>query len=192
MWLIVGLGNPGKSYSKTRHNIGFMVIDALSSEYSIPFKNKSKNFICGIGCINEKDVILLKPLTFMNRSGVAVKEAIRKYTNIDNMIVVHDDIDLSAGVLRIKKNGSAGGHRGIESVIEAIGTKDFLRLRLGISRPDKISPEEYVLSPFDKHERPIIEKTIEKAVDAIVTILDKGVAYAQNKFHRKVNNIDLK
>jgi PTH1 family peptidyl-tRNA hydrolase len=183
MWLIVGLGNPGKSYSKTRHNIGFMVIDALSSKYSIPLKNKSKNFICGVGCINGEDIVLLKPLTFMNRSGVAVKEAIRKYTDIDNIIVIHDDLDLGTGVLRIKKNGSAGGHRGIESVIGVIGTKDFLRLRLGISRSDRISPEEYVLNPFDKHERPIIEKTIEKAVDAIVTILDKGIACAQNKFH---------
>jgi len=183
MWLIVGLGNPGKKYSKTRHNIGFMVIDALSSKYSIPLKNKSKNFVCGIGSINGKDIILLKPLTFMNRIGIAVREAIREYTDIDNIIVIHDDLDLGAGVLRIKKNGSAGGHRGIESVIETIGTKDFLRIKIGIGRSIKISPEEYVLKPFDKHERPIIEKTIEKAVDAIVTILDKGVAYAQNKFH---------
>lgn len=184
MWLIVGLGNPGKSYSKTRHNIGFMVIDALSSKYSFPLKDKSKNFICGRGCINGKDIILLKPLTLMNRSGIAVKEALRKYTNIENLIVIHDDLDLATGILRIKKNGSAGGHRGIESVIGVIGTKDFLRLKLGISRSDRISSEEYVLSPFDKHERPIIKKTIEKAVDAIVTILEKGVACAQNKFHR--------
>jgi len=185
MWLIVGLGNPGRKYSKTRHNVGFMVVDALSSKYSIPLKGKSKNFICGRCCIDGEDIIFLKPLTFMNRSGVAVKEAIRKYTNIENLIVVHDDLDLDAGIIRIKKDGSAGGHKGIASVIEIIGTKDFLRLKIGIGRPDRISAEEYVLSPFDKHERPVIKKTIEKAVDAIVAILEKGVACAQNKFHHK-------
>ena len=185
MWLIIGLGNPGKIYAKTRHNLGFMVIDELSSKISIPFKDKSKNFLSGAGCIGGKDVILIKPVTFMNRSGVAVRDAVKKYKDIDNIIVVQDDLDLDTGVIRIRKNGSAGGHRGIESIIEITGTKEFIRVKIGISREDRIPAEDYVLSPFDKQEKPIIKEAIEKAVDAIITMLDKGVPSAQNKFHKE-------
>ena len=184
MWLIVGLGNPGKIYAKTRHNLGFMVIDELSSKFSIPLKDKSKNFLSGAVCISGKDVILIKPVTFMNRSGVAVRDAVKKYKDIDNIIVVQDDLDLDTGVIRIRKNGSAGGHKGIESIIEITGTKEFIRVKIGVSREDRIPAEDYVLSPFDKQEKPIIKEAIEKAVDAIVTILDKGASYAQNKFHK--------
>ena len=185
MWLIVGLGNPGKIYAKTRHNLGFMVIDELFSKFSIPLKDKSKNFLSGTGCVSGKDVILIKPVTFMNRSGVAVRDAVKKYKDIDNIIVVQDDLDLDTGVIRIRKNGSAGGHRGIESIIEITGTKEFIRVKIGISREDRIPAEDYVLSPFDKQEKPIIKEAIEKAVDAIITILDKGVPSAQNKFHKE-------
>ena len=188
MWLIVGLGNPGRIYAKTRHNLGFMVLDAISFRFSIPIDKKAKNYIYGKGSIEGKDVILAKPITFMNRSGLAVKDAIRKYSDIDNVMVIHDDIDLDIGVLRIKKGGSSGGHKGVDSVIEIIGSGDFIRLKLGIGRSDKISAEEYVLSPFTKREQPIMKKTIEKAVDTIEIILDKGVAYAQNRFHRVDSN----
>ncbi len=185
MWLIVGLGNPGNEYAKTRHNLGFIIIDALSSKFSIPLKNKTRNFVYGPGSIANREVILVKPLTFMNRSGTAVRDAIRKYKDIDNLIVIHDDLDLNTGILRIKRNGSAGGHRGIESIIEITGTKDFLRVKIGIGHSDIISAEDYVLSPFTKQERPIIKKAVEKAVDAIVAILNKGIFHAQNKFHNK-------
>ncbi len=184
MWLIVGLGNPGKVYANTRHNIGFMVVDALASKYSVSLKYKTKSFIYGRGFIEDEDTILIKPLMFMNRSGIAVRDAIQKYADIDNVIVIHDDLDLNTGILRIKKSGSAGGHRGIESVIEAIGTRDFLRVKIGIGRSDRILAEDYVLAPFPKSEQPQVKKTIEKAVNAIVTILTKGVSYAQNEFHR--------
>ncbi|MEK6528053.1 MAG: aminoacyl-tRNA hydrolase, partial [Nitrospirota bacterium] len=174
MWLIVGLGNPGKVYSKTRHNLGFMVIDALASKSSIKIKNKSKNSVSGKGNINCIEVILLKPLTFMNKSGIAVKAACKKYQNIENLLIVHDDLDLKPGIIRIKKNGSAGGHRGIESVSDYMGTKDFTRLKIGIGRPayragrpDKISAEDYVLSPFSRQEKTIMKKSVEKAADAI-------------------------
>ncbi len=183
MWLIVGLGNPGRAYSKTRHNLGFMVIDALSLKFSIPLENELKNFIYGRGYIKDKDVILTKPLTFMNRSGFAVKAILGKHMNIDNILVIHDDIDLNTGVLKVKKNGSAGGHKGIESVIDILGTKDFLRIKLGIGRPERVSAEGYVLSPFSEDEKPLIGEVIEKAVNTIAVILDKGVSYAQNKFH---------
>ncbi len=180
MRLIVGLGNPGKVYTNTRHNIGFMVIDALASKYSVSLKYKTKSFIYGRGFIEDEDAILIKPLMFMNRSGIAVRDAMQKYADIDNLIVVHDDLDLNTGILRIKRNGSAGGHRGIESVIEAVGTRDFLRVKIGIGRSDRILAEDYVLAPFPRRE----QKTIEKAVNVIVTILTKGVSYAQNEFHR--------
>ena len=185
MWLIVGLGNPGKIYAKTRHNIGFMVVDELFSKFSIPLKDKSKNSLSGAGCSSGKDVILIKPVTFMNRSGLAVRDAVKKYKDIDNIIVVQDDLDLDTGVIRIRKNGSAGGHRGIESIIEITGTKEFIRVKIGISRSGRVPAEDYVLSPFDKQEKPIIKEAIKKAVDAIITILDKGVPSAQNKFHKE-------
>lgn len=188
MWLIVGLGNPGKTYSKTRHNLGFMVLDALSYKFSIPIDNESKNYIYGKGTIQGKDVILAKPLTFMNRSGLAVKSLLGKFITIKDIIVIHDDLDLNTGILKIKRNGSSGGHKGIESIIENIGTKDFIRVRLGIGRPEvsgSLRPEDYVLSNFTRREQPLIKKNIEKAVDAIGMIIDKGFSYAQNKFHRE-------
>ncbi|MBI4653968.1 MAG: aminoacyl-tRNA hydrolase [Nitrospirae bacterium] len=186
MWLIIGLGNPGMSYSKARHNLGFMVLDAISFRFSIPIDKKAKNYIYGKGSIEGKDVILAKPITFMNRSGLAVKDAIRKYSDIDNVMVIHDDLDLDIGVLRIKKGGSSGGHKGVDSVIEIIGSGDFIRLKLGIGRSKSLPAEEYVLKNFSKAEEPLIKNCIENAGDAVAVIIDKGTPYAQNKFHRKL------
>lgn len=199
MWFIVGLGNPGRTYSKTRHNLGFMVLDALSHRFSIPINRESKNYIYGKGNIHGKDVILIKPLTFMNLSGLAVRPILKRFgvpASQDllgcNMIVVHDDLDLNTGILRVKKNGSSGGHKGVESIIENTGTKDFVRLRLGIGRPQVgttrfrgIPAEDYVLSNFSSQERVLIKKCIERAVEAIGVIIDKGISYAQSRFHRE-------
>jgi len=184
MWLIVGLGNPGNKYAKTRHNLGFMVIDSLSSKLDISLKNKSKNFTYGKGCVDEHNLILTKPVTFMNRSGIAVRDACKKFSRIENMMVIHDDIDLDIGKIRIKENGSAGGHRGIESIIELTGTKDFLRLKIGIGRSFRIPPEDYVLMPFTKKEQSAIKISIENAVDAVEMIVNKDISHAQNTFHR--------
>ncbi len=183
MWLVVGLGNPGDDYADTRHNIGFMVIDTLAAGSSISIKHKSANFIFGRGFIGEQEAILIKPLTFMNRSGIAVREAVRKYEGIDNILVVHDDLDLETGVLRIKKAGSSGGHNGIQSIIDILNSKDFIRVKIGIGRSDRMSPERYVLRRFNRQERPVIEESVERAVDAIREILTKGVSSAQNRFH---------
>jgi PTH1 family peptidyl-tRNA hydrolase len=185
MWLIVGLGNPGRAYAKTRHNLGFMVIDILASKHSIRLKSKLRNFVYSKGCIQGKDIILIKPLTYMNRSGSAVVSALRKFKDVDKLLVVYDDLDLNPGVIRIKKNGSAGGHKGIQSVLEAIGSKDFLRLKVGIGKSDKVQAEDYVLSGFTKLEKPVIKKTVEKAVNAIEVIISKGVSCAQNEFHKE-------
>lgn len=185
MWLIAGLGNPGKDYADTRHNIGFMVIDAMAAKFSIPLKQKKKSFIYGRGFIEEEEILLMKPLTFMNRSGAAVRDAFSKCGDIDNLLVVHDDIDMEKGVVRIRKNGTSGGHRGIESIIEILGRKDFLRVKIGIGRSERILPEDYVLTRFPKRERLMVRETVDKAVNAIETILTKGLSIAQNEFHRE-------
>lgn len=186
MWFIVGLGNPGIKYAKTRHNLGFMVIDALASKLSISLKNKSKNLVYGRGTAEDEEVTLIKPLTFMNRSGLAVREAIRKHKYNYNLLVVYDDIDLSPAVIRIKKSGSAGGHRGVESVIESLGTKIFPRIKIGIGKSDEMPAEDYVLSKFKRNEKPSIKKAVDKAAEAALMIISEGISQAQNKLHRKL------
>jgi PTH1 family peptidyl-tRNA hydrolase len=183
MWLIVGLGNPERSYENTRHNIGFMVIDTLSAVYSAPLKQRTDNFVFAKGFIEDQEVILLKPLTFMNRSGIAVRDVFKRYKYIDNMVVIHDDIDLDVGDIRIRSKGASGGHRGVESIIEAVGTREFIRIKLGIGRSERISPEKYVLREFNKRQRPVVDEAIGKAAEAIPVIIKKGVSAAQNIFH---------
>ena len=184
MWLVVGLGNPGDDYAHTRHNIGFMVVDALAARFSITIGQKTSSFIYGRGFIGEQKVFLIKPLTFMNRSGIAVWEAIRRHEDIEHVLVVHDDLDLEAGVIRIRTSGSSGGHNGIQSIIERLGSQDFTRLKIGIGRPKRGAPEKYVLRRFNKEQRPVIAEAIERAADAIQEICAKGVSFAQNTFHR--------
>ena len=184
MWLVAGLGNPGDEYADTRHNIGFAVIDALASRCSISLKQKTSNYIFGRGFIEDQKVILVKPLTFMNRSGIAVRDVLYKNEEIDNLIIIHDDLDLEPGVVRIREKGSSGGHNGIQSIIDFLNSKDFIRLKIGIGRSEKIYPEKYVLRPFNKKERPLIEEAVVRSVDAVTDILSKGVSYSQN-FHHK-------
>ncbi|TNF55528.1 aminoacyl-tRNA hydrolase [bacterium] len=184
MWLIVGLGNPGDKYVHTRHNVGFTVIDLLASSCSIELKNRTRNCIHGRGFIEDKTVILMKPLTFMNLSGIAVQEIIKKYEDITNVLVIHDDLDLPPGTIKIREKGSSGGHRGIDSIIERLGSKDFIRLKIGIGRSLRISPENYVLRPFYKKEKPLIDEALHRAVDAIQEIILKDVSSAQNKYNK--------
>ncbi len=183
MWLVVGLGNPGDDYADTRHNIGFMVIDALSARCSISIRQKTTNFIYGRGFIGEQKAVLIKPLTFMNRSGNAVWEAIRMHEDIENILVVHDDLDLETGVIKIRKSGSSGGHNGVQSIIDRLGSQEFIRLKIGIGRPNRGPAEKYVLRRFNKQESPVMEEAVERAADAVQEILTKGVTYAQNRFH---------
>lgn len=185
MWLVVGLGNPGDDYADTRHNIGFMVIDTLAARLSIPLKKKASTYMYGKGFIGEHKVILIKPFTYMNRSGIAVWDAIRTYDEIDNVLVVHDDLDLETGVIRIRTTGSSGGHNGIQSIIDSLGSKDFIRLKIGIGSPKRGDAEKFVLKRFNRQERPVIEEAIERGADAIKEILTKGVSSAQNIFHNQ-------
>ncbi len=183
MWLVIGLGNADEAYVRTRHNTGFMVIDSLSAGLSIPLNRKTKNFRYGRGFIEDEEVLLIKPLTFMNRSGIAVREAAGKFAGEHHLLVIHDDLDLETGVVKIKKTGSSGGHRGVESIIQNLGSKDFIRLKIGIGRSDKVPSEVYVLKPFSNKEKPAITEAIEKAAEAVSMIITHGIAKAQNKFH---------
>jgi PTH1 family peptidyl-tRNA hydrolase len=184
MWLIVGLGNPGDKYADTRHNVGFTVIDLLAHSCSIQLTSRTKHCIQGRGSIEDKGMILIKPLTFMNLSGIAVQEAMKKSEDITNVLVIHDDLDLPPGTIKIRKKGSSGGHRGIDSIIERLGSKDFIRLKIGIGRSLRISPEDYVLRPFYKKEKPLIDEAIHRAVEAIQEIILKGVSPAQNRYNK--------
>ena len=183
MWAILGLGNPGRKYSRTRHNIGFMVIEEIAKRYDIDLKEKEKYRI-GRGSINGHDILLIEPLLYMNISGLAVKDLIRKFNiPLEKLVVIHDDLDMEVGKLRIRRKGSSGGHKGIESIIQNISSKDFTPLKIGIGREAEVTPEDYVLSKFRKNELSSIKSAIEKASDAIACIALDGLDKAMNRFN---------
>jgi len=175
--LIVGLGNPGKEYERTRHNVGWMVLDKLCEELGCSFsREKFEGLFAEYRTSDGNKVLLLKPLTFMNRSGESVGKFVRFYKlQPKEVLVVYDDLDLPLGKLRLRLKGSSGGHKGVLSVEHALGTKDFPRLRVGIGRPErKEEVVDYVLSPFKKEEVDIIEKAICKATDCLKAVLELG------------------
>ena len=188
MFIIVGLGNPGNKYSRTRHNVGFRVIERLSKIYNIPLEEKEM-FVIGKGALEGTESVLLKPLTYMNRSGIAVKKVLNKfYIPQDELavklLVIHDDLDLDTGKIKIRKNGSSGGHKGIEAIIQETGTKNFMRIKIGIGRERDVPVEQYVLSNFRPHEKNLIEDAIIKTCDAVAVITTKGIEKAMNTFNR--------
>lgn len=176
MKIIIGLGNPGLRYRSTRHNAGFFVIKALSKKYRIPVKHKGFHGVYGIGRIEGEEVMLFEPRTYMNLSGESV-EALRgsKLRRKEDILVVVDDISLPLGSLRLREEGSAGGHNGLKSVIEKMG-QDFARLRLGIKPAHEIEGDlaGFVLSPFTRRERPVLDEMVEKAVLCAGTWVSKG------------------
>jgi PTH1 family peptidyl-tRNA hydrolase len=183
LWLIVGLGNPGSRYSRTRHNIGFLVVEAFIDKNHLAFKEKAAYRISD-GSVEGERTVLIEPLTFMNRSGTAVKKVMDKF-NIaaDNLIAVHDDLDLEIGMVKIRKKGSSGGHKGIESIIQNIGTNNFIRIKIGIGRDRYIPAEDYVLAKFRKEEIPLIKEAVKRAVDSIYSVITEGVDRAMNRFN---------
>jgi|YNPMSStandDraft_1061717.scaffolds.fasta_scaffold30114_2 PTH1 family peptidyl-tRNA hydrolase len=187
MILIVGLGNPGKKYCRTRHNVGFMVIDEIADKYNLIFAKK-EYYCIAKGQIQNQDITLVKPLTYMNLSGIAVKQLVNQkiFDNLPHsLIVIHDDLDLPVGKIKIKKNGSSGGHKGVQSIIDFLGTKNFIRIKIGIGKDPLQDVSDYVLSPFSKEQKAIIKEKISQAVDSIVTIISEGVDKAMNIYNRE-------
>lgn len=172
MYLIVGLGNPGKSYLKTRHNVGFLMLDELQKKYSFPefVLSKKHTSLVSEGIVSKTKVLLAKPQTFMNNSGKAVKSFTQAKPTL---IIVHDDIDIPLGNIKISENRGSAGHKGIDSIIQALGTKNFTRIRIGI-RPTKGKPsntETFVLKPFLKTELPLLQSAIEKTTTSIFSLI---------------------
>ncbi|MHB8138933.1 MAG: aminoacyl-tRNA hydrolase [Smithellaceae bacterium] len=191
VYLIVGLGNPGKRYEPTRHNIGFMVLEKLAAQLEIQLKQKSFNALWGKGTLAGNNILLAEPQTFMNLSGTAVRQLQSFFkTDISNLIVIHDDLDLPFGAIRLKQGGGTAGHKGLASIESNLGTSDFMRVRLGIGKPvDKSRIEGYVLEPFWKEERDLLPDVISRAADASTEIVLNGLQKAIGKYQTKNINI---
>ena len=182
-YVIVGLGNPGKEYENTRHNMGYKAIDVLSSDENIDIRRQRFHSLIGQGRISGKKVILVKPETYMNRSGIAVRES-AMYFNVapENLIVIYDDIDLPCGSIRIRKSGGAGTHNGMKSVVQELGTKDFIRIRIGIGAAEAGEDlVDRVIGKVPEAEKALLQKTAEEAAAAVKDILAIGVDNAMNR-----------
>lgn len=188
MFLIVGLGNPGKKYSLSRHNIGFIVIDEIAKRHEIEVKKKGFDSLYCESIIDQKKIILQKPQTFMNASGRAVHAAVNFYKiSTNDVLVVHDEIDLPTGAMQVKFGGGSAGHKGIDSIISYLGGSDFIRIRIGVGKPTQ-KPEvvDHVLSEFGQGEIKVIRAMVEKAADAVMETILNGLETAMNKFNRKM------
>jgi PTH1 family peptidyl-tRNA hydrolase len=184
--LIVGLGNPGREYEGTRHNVGFEVIDRLATLTTIPVEDFASNALSGSGSFRGRKMILAKPTTYMNLSGLAVKSLLNKFgLSADQLLVVVDDLNLPVGKLRLRAGGGDGGHNGLQDLIERLGTDAFARLRVGIGSDfSRGGQSDYVLSPFDADQLPEIEAAYEKATKSIVVFVREGIERAMNTANR--------
>ncbi len=189
MYIIVGLGNPGKQYEHTRHNVGFEVIDRLAEKHDILMTERKHRAFCGKGLIGGQKAMLVKPQTFMNLSGESVKSAVDFYQiGTDELIVVYDDVSLSPGQLRIRRAGSAGGHNGIKNIIAQLGTQEFPRVKVGVGeKPERMDLADYVLSHFSKSEWEMMEEAFKEAADAVEVMIADGADAAMNRFNAKKN-----
>lgn len=185
MYLIVGLGNPEKDYSNTRHNMGFNVINKLSKQYKIEVTRNNFKGLYGSGIIEGEKVILLKPQTFMNLSGESVKEIMQFYKIEENdLIVIYDDMDIEKGTIKVRKAGGPGTHNGMKSVVYELNTQNFKRVRIGIGMPeDKENLVEYVIGAISDEDKEKLEKGTDLAKEAVVTIIKNGIDMAMNKFN---------
>ena len=184
--LVAGLGNPGNTYRRTRHNAGFMVVEQLSDSFSIPFDKNKFNVIYGRGTIEGVDVILAKPQAFMNRSGSPVRDLSNFFKILcKDILVVHDDIDLTLGRIKIKMKGGHGGHKGIRSLIDVFGNGEFARIRVGVGRSEARSVTDHVLGRFNPQEELILDRMIARAQEAVVSYLMDGITECMNQFNRK-------
>ena len=187
MYLIAGLGNPTREYEKTRHNVGFSVIDVLADKYNIDVSDRKHKALCGKGIIEGEKVLLLKPQTFMNLSGESVREIVNFYKiPQERFVVIFDDTSLPCGSVRIREKGSHGGHNGIRNIIDQMGTDVFNRIKVGIGeKPKGWDLADYVLAKFSPDDLPAMEEGMEKAVKGVELILSRGVAEAANRVNQK-------
>ncbi len=187
-YLLIGLGNPGREYKDTRHNIGFMMIDLLAVRLDAHGMRLQSNAIVTSAMYEERKIILAKPQTYMNLSGHSVQGLLRFYKiPHSHLLVAHDDMDLPFGMIRIRPTGGSGGQRGMASTIELLGTKDFPRLRLGIGRPPaRMDPKDYVLQNFSKDEFKLLPDVLNRAADAALEFVTNGLNAAMNKYNRAV------
>lgn len=184
MKLIVGLGNPGKKYENTRHNMGFMAVDLLSDQAQIDVDKEVFHGLMGRGKIYEQDVILFKPTTFMNLSGTAVQEVVHYFKiAIEDIVVIYDDMALNPGTIRLRKEGSSGGHKGMQNIIDCLSTEQIKRIRIGIGEPGENDTIDFVLSKPLKDELPDIEEAIANAVRAVKEMLKSDFDRAMNKYN---------
>jgi len=182
--LIAGLGNPGARYARSRHNVGFMVVEQFAHAHDLSFARKRFNAEIAEGNVGGARVMLAKPQTFMNLSGDAIGKLFAFYKIApDDLLVVYDDLDLPLGKMRMRPKGGAGGHHGMESILARIGTSEFPRLRVGIGRPDPDTDVDHVLGDFDRDERALMDETFARAADAIDVWLREGLNAAMNKFN---------
>lgn len=187
MYVIAGLGNPGKEYEHTRHNVGFEVVDRLAERYDIPLTERKHRAYCGKGLIGGQKVMLVKPQTFMNLSGESVKSAADFYQiPAEQVIVVYDDVSLDPGQLRIRTKGSAGGHNGMKNIIARMGTQEFPRVKVGVgAKPERMDLADYVLSRFSKGEWEMMEDAFNEAAEAVAVLISDGAEAAMNRFNAK-------
>lgn len=186
MRIIVGLGNPGPEYARTRHNIGWRCLDVAAERWRIPLKERRPVVVLGQGTAHGQEVVLGKPRTFMNRSGEGVRYLFARFGGTPAaLVVIYDDMDLPLGRLRIRPKGSAGGHKGVASVIGELGTEEFVRVRVGIGRPPPLmDPVRYVLEPFTPEEEPVVAETANRVAEALDVLLAEGLEAAMNQFNR--------
>lgn len=181
----VGLGNPGKQYAATRHNAGFMALDLFAEKWNLSFSKKQCKSEIAEGVVNDEKVVLIKPQTYMNLSGEAVRAYLDYYkADLDDLVVLYDDMDTDTGKIRLRYQGSAGGHNGIKSIIQHLGTQQFQRIRIGISRPVNSSTiVDYVLSPFAKGERELVQQSLDNSVAAMEFFLKEPFEKAMGRFN---------
>ncbi len=184
-WLILGLGNPGEEYEGTRHNVGYAVVDTLVRRHRIALTSRLPTLLYGRGILCGSDVLLAKPRTYMNEAGLAAAEALRHWLLApEKLLVVLDDVALPLGRVRVRKRGSDGGHKGLRSILAAVGSQNVPRVRVGIGQPSgKGEIVDFVLSPFTKREWTVMAEAIETAADAVETIVKEGVEVAMNRFN---------
>lgn len=185
-WFVLGLGNPGEEYEGTRHNVGFLVVDVLARRHRIPLTRRLSTLVYGKGQIAGTEVVLGKPRTYMNLSGAAACEGLRQWGLApEQLVVVLDDVALPLGTIRVRKRGSDGGHKGLRSILAAVESQDVPRVRVGIGQPKRGDIVDFVLSRFGNTEWPVAMQAVERAADAVETLVEEGVEMAMSRFNTR-------